>query len=333
MEILPEASTALKRDIVHAFKSIPKRGAESGGLLCGDLKTGRVAGVVPVPIEYKFGPTYRLSERDKKQFHKAIAEHSHVIGWYRSDTRNGGAPTEEDRQLTRTFFADKTCAFLIGVPDAEQSVRARVFERSGGREKQVGEIALGRFSLLQEALEAADREDEGAGASAHEQAEAAAAIAAAAAEKPKPVVVEFPAPPAPQLHIEHPSWQLSPMWRVAWIAVMSLALLAAGGFVLQYGWGAPAVHATSVTLGMKVDRQGEALVIGWDRNSPLLADADGATCVIDQGSRHKEFDLSGTEMRSGGIVYTPNGSDDVRVQLALHARSGDLAQSLRIIVD
>src|ERR1700734_1642406 len=99
VEFAPGALSTIKADVIRAFKSIPRRGAESGGVLCGAIvESGltslvRIDSVIPVPVEHRFGPAYRLSDIDKPNFRKAIQDWATlgIIGWYRGQTRPGDA--------------------------------------------------------------------------------------------------------------------------------------------------------------------------------------------------------------------------------------------------
>src|SRR5690348_264896 len=70
----PEALAALTTEIGAGFVSIPRRGAEVGGILAGEMaqegSEWRVAidQITPVPIQYQYGPSYRLSAADKHDF-------------------------------------------------------------------------------------------------------------------------------------------------------------------------------------------------------------------------------------------------------------------------
>lgn len=63
---------ALDRTLAEAlqgFGVVPKRGAEVGGILLGSFeldaaKAVRIRDVEPVPCEYRFGPSYLLSDVD-----------------------------------------------------------------------------------------------------------------------------------------------------------------------------------------------------------------------------------------------------------------------------
>lgn len=351
-EISPDALKVAKSQIIHAYKSIPRRGAEAGGLICGELHPKlRITSFVPVKIEYRFGPTYRFSLTDKTIFQKAIDEEKaagrQVIGWYRSHTRQQTEGlTAEDRELTSLFFPGAESVFLLCFPDAEYNINGRFHLWTNGRNELVTSQALGRFSMLEEALESGEREEpvrETLRELARETAPARASEPEPAPAGPQRVArLRHVEPPIP-VPVAAPAFTsvpavvpgASPATR-AGMVVLSLVLLAAAVFVFRSQFSAlpdATVHANSMGLGMKVDRQGSALLMNWDRQSAAVLEATEATFTITQGTQIKVLKLSPGELHNGGILYTPHGDEDVQVELALHGPGGNFAQSLRIIQD
>src|SRR5712664_985030 len=56
------AMEAIQREVIEAFKALPKRGAEVGGLLLGTVEDAKQPLIVvedfePVLCEYRFGPS------------------------------------------------------------------------------------------------------------------------------------------------------------------------------------------------------------------------------------------------------------------------------------
>jgi len=330
--VSPGAVNFLKREVIHAYKSIPKRGAESGGLLCGHLTPKlHIEEIVPVPIEYRFGPTYRLSDTDIASFQRAIADHPNVIGWYRSQARKTEGITDEDRELTRRFFGEAESAFLICVPDAQYNVNGKLHLWKDGSDERTSEFPLGKFSLLEDALQSADEEGERMPSAAEQLRHRITPII------PEPLPPVFRTIPAPAFAARAMApKQVSPMLRAALIGGIVLTLLAGTGifFRNQIGPGSGGtVHANTIGLGMKVDRQGKALLVNWDRQSAAILEATDATFTIKEGERSRILRLSPSELRNGGVFYTPQTRDDVHVELALHGPGGNFAQSIRIVQD
>jgi hypothetical protein len=112
----------MERDVIEAFKALPKRGAEVGGLLLGRAEQGDPRRVfindfVPVACEYRRGPSYFLSETDLAELERTLSRcQSRVVGFYRSHTRPNLSLDEEDRQRIHTYFSGPSNVFLLIKP-------------------------------------------------------------------------------------------------------------------------------------------------------------------------------------------------------------------------
>src|SRR5712692_7127820 len=112
----------LEREVICAYKSIPKRGAEAGGLLLGRIETSDSVGIViddfvAVRCEHGRGPSYFLSECDIAGLEAELKRYdTSVVGFYRSHTRQDFGLDEEDRTRVRTYLSGPACAFLLIKP-------------------------------------------------------------------------------------------------------------------------------------------------------------------------------------------------------------------------
>ena len=94
-------------EVSEGVRSLPRGGAEIGGLLVGPK--GHEGGVlandiIPIPIEYRFGPSFRLSSPDLTKIEEAIASvhkdpSKTVVGFYRSRTRGGAEFRDSDQEI------------------------------------------------------------------------------------------------------------------------------------------------------------------------------------------------------------------------------------------
>src|SRR5579883_1146549 len=115
----------LAAEILRGYGRVPKRGAEVGGLLVGSVEPGADGRVclrefVPVPSEYKYGPSYVLSDNDKARFAALVSETQAnlapglaIVGLYRSSTREQFAVTEEDARLFDQYCPAREAVFLL----------------------------------------------------------------------------------------------------------------------------------------------------------------------------------------------------------------------------
>ncbi|HEY3741850.1 MAG TPA: hypothetical protein VGL53_18495 [Bryobacteraceae bacterium] len=126
--------------IIDGFGSIPKRGAEVGGLLLGIVTPGdplvyRIEEFTDVPCLHKFGPSYVFSEEDHKTLHGALEKAGRdrsglkVLGFYRSHTREGLYLAPEDLELARRYFPDQNQIALLVRPSAMQVSHGGFFYR------------------------------------------------------------------------------------------------------------------------------------------------------------------------------------------------------------
>src|SRR6202007_2118755 len=100
-------------------------GAEVGGILLGAVAAAgrivRVEDYQEVPIEYRRGPSYLLSEADSKAFEAELAQlrnngasSPRPIGYFRSHTREAVGLAEEDLDLVSKYFpAPETVILMI----------------------------------------------------------------------------------------------------------------------------------------------------------------------------------------------------------------------------
>ena len=105
----------IHQEVGEAFAAVPRRGAETGGILLGTRDGDRlvVEDFEPVPCEHRFGPSYRLSDADCEamaeslEWFRACARPGlSVLGYYRSHTLPDFALSEADEELLRSHFAD-----------------------------------------------------------------------------------------------------------------------------------------------------------------------------------------------------------------------------------
>jgi hypothetical protein len=116
-----------------------------GGLLLGTVEAGeipttRIEDVMPVPIEYAFGPFYAFSENDKsafrellRQWHRSAGAPVHAVGFYRTGTREPLALSQHDLWLFTHYFRELSDVALLIRPRAMRSSTAGFFIREQGQ--------------------------------------------------------------------------------------------------------------------------------------------------------------------------------------------------------
>jgi proteasome lid subunit RPN8/RPN11 len=127
--------------VVDAFFSLPRGGAEIGGLLLGSWDGGRVAitSYEPLDCQHALGPSFTLSPHDQAQLAEMIAAarsnppNRQPVGWYHSHTRSEIFLSEADQAVHNRFFPDPWQVALVLKPHTFEPMRAGFFfrERDG----------------------------------------------------------------------------------------------------------------------------------------------------------------------------------------------------------
>jgi hypothetical protein len=308
----------LKLESLEAFKAVPRRGLEIGGLLLGKTETHNevtsisIEGCEAVDSEHRFGPSYRLSEDDRRRLDEAFARHPDAVGIYRTDTGEDGLILHpEDGQLLQGHAKEGPGVFLLVHPVSGQ---AAFFLSEDGSLAKIHEFPFQPADL--------------AGAVEEEER--------AQLEAPT-YVFHSPEPPTPQMEATRTRWDtpasVSRRWKV-WAA--RVGAVAAGGMLGAFLWNqfapprtttrvVPAMAAAAAPVGvarttLNVEREGRALRLRWDRNSPAIRQADHAILYISDGNRQSELDLDSRELNSGSLAYWPESGD---VAFRLKTFSGD----------
>ena len=135
----------MSAEVMRGFGSVPKRGAEVGGVLLGRVDTTgkltiHVHDFVIVPCDYRRGPSYQLTSADTQLFSDAVAKATQgtaadlrPVGYFRSHTRDGMGLTEDDLQLFSNFFPDPTSVILLVRPFATKVSQAGFFFEENGQ--------------------------------------------------------------------------------------------------------------------------------------------------------------------------------------------------------
>jgi hypothetical protein len=340
-----EALASITQEIGTGFLSIPRRGAEVGGILAGELArrgSGETAQqdsewlvtidqVVPAPIEYQYGPSYRLSAGDKQQFRECIQSApagARLIGWYRSNTRPAHEPDEADREISQSFFGGDQSIFLFCEPSIDGRIRATCIIMLPRRKEVAFLFDLGHFLRLERPLHCR-----------------LATEPASVNLPPVPVPRTPPAlekPPVRETGQSTAGYAFT--WRYTRIAAGALALVICAWYarsrtvsapdhagVVAAAASPPRAIADSTLLGLRADYQANLLLIGWDRSSPAIASAASATFTITDGARTRILNLGARELRHGSILYKPH-ADEIKVELSVTSPAGRSAsQSIRIL--
>ena len=123
--------------VVDAFFSLPRGGAEIGGILLGRNEGRRVTitGYAPLDCEHATGPSFVLSPKDHTKLAEMLASArgnprgTLPVGWYHSHTRSDIHLSAADLQIHRRYFPEPWQVALVVKPHTFQPSRAGFFFR------------------------------------------------------------------------------------------------------------------------------------------------------------------------------------------------------------
>ena len=311
-----------------AFKRVPHRGLEIGGILLGrrvcedGSTTFWIDGFEIVESEHKSGPSYVLSESDWSTLQAALIKNGEAsIGIFRSNTRSE-RPTlvEPDFQLFKRCFDSSEALFLMLAPLPKV---AAVFTGADGSLTCVRELPL---------------------------SSPIASIMGTRQERshvnPEPPLLQAPETRLPRVprqleipdYVPHPSQYSSGRRRMRAIPVPAAeesllptkmrdwALIigtSAAIFVLTVGTylyfhrppqdfhRPPQAAVPSYEhLHLTVERAGTSLHLLWDRNAPSIRSATHAVLHITDGAYSSDRNLSPAMLWAGSFTYEPKSPEE-----------------------
>ena len=305
-------------EVMQGFGSVPKRGAEVGGLLLGRITEGEprvvhIRDFAPVISEHARGPSYLLSEADEERLTAAVERWRedpsnrdvHIVGIYRSQTRDGLGLSEDDLALFEKRFPGPGQVFLLVKPFATRASVGAFFFREGGSIRSGSSYLEFPFR----------RKDLGGGVAASEPVEAptAAPSVAAPAERPEPVrarprrfatlsLSEDAAPAAPE-----PA-AAPKMKRNVWIPLSFIFMLV--GVMLGFQAaislrpaGPAGMARDPFLLSLTAQKSGSNVNLLWDRQAPVILKARSGLLTIADGSFNKSVELDASQLQNGSVTY------------------------------
>jgi len=122
--------------VVDAFFSLPRGGAEIGGILLGRHEPDRliINSYQPIECEHATGPSFTLSRNDEAKLREQlVSARGEVLGWYHSHTRSELFLSDADLEVHKRFFPEAWQIAIVMKPHTFQPMRVGIFfqERDG----------------------------------------------------------------------------------------------------------------------------------------------------------------------------------------------------------
>ena len=363
----PEVLDDIRLAVMDAFFSLPRGGAEIGGILLGRNSPGllTITGYQPLECEHAMGPSFVLSGNDEARLKQLVdqarksASGLQPVGWYHSHTRSEIFLSDADQQIHKHFFPEPWQVALVFKPHTFQPMRCGFFFReSNGSMHSTAtyqEFSLEPMPLrplptgvvppmLADTPPTLQREPErpatviNVSPDVPEQPEERTqAVSEVVADEPA-VVIE-PTLEAPSFAAVAPEERSSLWLRV--LVPLAIGLVAGAiGFQTREYWlpkkwsiTTPAVAAPALAPPeLSMSESDGQLQIRWDRTAPAVQQATGGMLTIADGNQAaKEIHLERDLLRTGVFTYGRE-TEQVDVALAVNQPSGPAVRSLAAFV-
>ena len=326
------------QEVVRGFAAVPRRGAEVGGILLGSTENQHdlivhVDDFEPVPIEYKRGPSYQLSEADEAAFGEALQRLRartavRPVGFFRSHTRDGVGLTAEDLKHLQRYFPEPDAIVLLIRPFATKTSMAGFYFRENG--VFASGPPLLEFPFRRKELDPAAKSGK-AGRSAERLDPP---LPAHARKEPIPMPQRPPAEQRPRETERKADGTVAGILgepagarRWAWAPLAFICLLAGLllGFLVALNMRPQSngAHSDTFHLSMSITKSGDNLHVKWDRQAPAIRASQRGVLTIDDGTFTKRLDLDSSQLQNGSVVYG-HASGNVRFQLQVFPSERDV---------
>jgi hypothetical protein len=309
----------LRQRAIRAYTSLPKRGAEIGGFLFG--QTGQDGSITfqidtseEIPCEYRFGPSYRLSESDYRRLSERMAQLQHeecrpVIGLYRSYTGRDIALDQTDQELVRHLFPHQHIVSLLLQPISPEKCIARFQFASDG--ELAGEGAYEPFLFEPSQLTVETLAEP-------EPAEAAPSgpLSAQLAEPPRPVLAPLPAHVARRLRMQDDEAPPTPR-KSRPLPLLLWCVLAVVAGAVGYQLWALEHQPRWAPLGLDATASAHDLQLRWNSAAPAIQQAAQGVMDVRDGSVRNQIPLTAAQLHGGQLHYVAS-NDNVLFRLLVY---------------
>lgn len=295
--IRPHAAERMRREALRCAGE--SRRTEQGGILLGFVEPGDTRAVTVEDVQPVAWPSL-MQPLDPKEMETALRARTasdpqcSVVGYYRTHRHGNFFLTPGDMSLIRSCFPDPGNIFLLLRPAPGGVLERRLYFWEDGIIRSAPDV---RVPLWR--------------------------------ETPGPSALPPEEDPAPR------SRGKRTLWTVAGATAATLTLLLAPARWYLPSSPSPASgppgatppQAAAKEIGLEVRKEGEGLLLRWDRGSPAVQHALRAVLHIADGDQQRASELDVQQLRHGSVYYTPRGGD-VRFRMEIHGPSGEPAVEL-----
>ena len=336
------------QDTMRGFGAVPKRGAEIGGILLGKSTTGprltvEIEDYEMIPIEYRRGPSYLLSDADKKAFEETYSRlrhgfknGAHPVGMFRSQTRDAVGLGPEDLELLDRFLPEADKVVLLIQPFATRVSTAGFYFRESGKFQSgppLVEFPFRRKELAGEGDSTKPSAPQperpmvrGQAAPPAPRPDAPAANGASLSLARSPLISTQAPAPAPSLTFDDEPEEQQGRSGWMWLPLSFIFLLL--GVLLGFQAALTLRPQTQPGAGdpfntaLSVSKDGDDLNVRWDRQAAAIHSARRGQLVIEDGPYTKTVELDANQLQTGSVVYRHSSPDvKFRLELMLHDRN------------
>jgi len=344
----------LQQDVMRGFGAVPRRGAEIGGVLLGSAYDDGSVSVEEyelIPIEYKRGPSYLLSDEDVSAFEATVqdlrkksGDGIRPVGYFRSHTRDGVGLGDEDREMLARYFPEQeTIVLLIRPFGTKPSIAGFYFKEHG--DFPSGPPPL-EFPFRRKDLTPAEEEPapesprigiperEPARFSPPEQAEDQGrrwpiqSTQGFVEEAQQPQTPQQPQNPLEAAGYVDVVPEVKSKARRGWIWVPLSFIFLLLGVVLGFQAALtmkprPGGSADPYNISLTVTPSGGDLQVTWNRDALAIRTASKGVLTIEDGNYTKPTNLGAGELQSGSVVIYKPLTGNVRFRLELSLKDHD----------
>lgn len=310
----------LRQRTIRAYISLPKRGAEIGGFLFGQVRQDGSIGFQidtceEIPCEYRFGPSYRLSESDYRRLSERLAQLRHdgcraVIGLYRSYTGRDIALDQTDQELVRHLFPHEHVVTLLLQPISPEKCIARFQFASDGELAVEGAYEPFLFEASQLKVETLDEPEP-------PEAAPAVPLSAEPAEPPRPMLAPLPSHVARRVRL-HDDEEAPPAVRRSRPMALALwCILAVVAGAVGYQLWTIEHQPRWAPLGMEARASARDVQLSWNSTAPAIQKASQGVINVTDGSLQNQIPLTAAQLHAGKFRYAAS-NDNVLFRLLVY---------------